>query len=60
MTPAADCRHCQEAMDESHYLTNIVPQDFNNNSGCDLQSGDSVEIPHQLNHPIIHYTLIDE
>ena len=33
MTPAADCKNCQSAMDDSHYLTNIVPQDFNNNSG---------------------------
>ena len=33
MTPAGDCKHSQEAMDDSHYLTNIVPQDLNNNSG---------------------------
>ena len=33
MTPAADCKHCQSAMDDSHYLTNIVPQDFDNNGG---------------------------
>ena len=33
MTPAADCKHCQTAMDDSHYLTNIVPQDSDNNSG---------------------------
>lgn len=33
MTPAGDCKHCQDAMDDTHYLTNIVPQDFKNNSG---------------------------
>ena len=32
MTPAGDCKDCQDSMDNSHYLTNIVPQDFNNNS----------------------------
>ena len=33
MTPAGDCKHDQDAMDDSHYLTNILPQDFDNNSG---------------------------
>lgn len=33
MTPAGDCKHCQGAMDDTFYLTNIVPQDFDNNSG---------------------------
>lgn len=33
MAPAADCKHSQEAMDDTFYLTNIVPQDLANNSG---------------------------
>ena len=31
MVPAADCKHSQAAMDDTFYLTNIVPQDMANN-----------------------------
>lgn len=33
MIPAADCKHSQISMDDSFYLTNIVPQDIYNNAG---------------------------
>lgn len=33
MIPAADCKHSQISMDDSFYLTNIVPQDVHNNAG---------------------------
>ena len=33
MVPAADCKHSQHSMDDSFYLTNIVPQDIHNNAG---------------------------
>lgn len=33
MAPAGDCKDSQEAMDDTFYLTNIVPQDMTNNSG---------------------------
>lgn len=39
MAPAGDCKHSQEAMDDTFYLTNIVPQDLANNNGyyvCEL------------------------
>lgn len=32
MTPAGDCKHCQSSMDQTFYLTNIVPQDPQHNS----------------------------
>ncbi|XP_071478777.1 nuclease EXOG, mitochondrial-like [Diadema antillarum] len=31
MAPAADCKYSQDAMDETFYLTNILPQDIDNN-----------------------------
>lgn len=33
MAPAGDFKYSQEAMDDSFYLTNIVPQDIDNNNG---------------------------
>jgi len=33
MEIAADCNHSQGAMDDTFFLTNIVPQDADNNSG---------------------------
>ena len=33
MAPAGNHRHSQDCMDNTFYLTNIVPQDFSNNSG---------------------------
>ena len=33
MVPAADCKHSQLSMDESFFLTNVVPQDIDNNGG---------------------------
>ena len=33
MAPAGNYKHCQKSMDDTFYLTNIVPQDFDNNSG---------------------------
>ena len=33
MAPAGNCKHSQDAMDDTFYLTNVVPQDFDNNSG---------------------------
>ncbi|KAG7167754.1 nuclease EXOG, mitochondrial-like [Homarus americanus] len=33
MTPAGDNKMSQESMDETFYLTNIVPQNFENNGG---------------------------
>lgn len=33
MAPAGDCKHSQDAMDDTFYLTNIVPQDTANNNG---------------------------
>lgn len=32
MAPAADSRASQSAMDETFYMTNVVPQDRDNNS----------------------------
>ncbi|EDO41220.1 predicted protein, partial [Nematostella vectensis] len=32
MAPAADCRFDQQAMSETFFLSNVVPQDLNNNS----------------------------
>ena len=32
MTPAGDCKHSQSSMDQTFYLTNIVPQDPLHNS----------------------------
>ena len=33
MVPAADCKHSQLSMDESFFLTNVIPQDIDNNGG---------------------------
>lgn len=33
MAPAGNNKHDQTAMDETFYLTNILPQDIENNSG---------------------------
>ncbi|KAK4313495.1 hypothetical protein Pmani_015157 [Petrolisthes manimaculis] len=33
MSPAGDCKNSQASMDETFYLSNILPQDFNNNGG---------------------------
>lgn len=33
MAPAGNYKHSQENMNDTFYLTNIVPQDFDNNSG---------------------------
>ena len=33
MAPAGDNKHCQDSMKDTFLLTNIVPQDFNNNGG---------------------------
>ena len=33
MAPAGNYKHCQNSMDDTFYLTNIVPQDMDNNSG---------------------------
>ena len=33
MVPAGDCKHSQHSMDESFFLTHIVPQDIDNNGG---------------------------
>ena len=33
MAPAGDNKHCQESMKDTFYLTNIVPQDLDNNGG---------------------------
>ncbi len=34
MAPAADMKWSADAMDDSHYLTNICPQDHSINGGC--------------------------
>lgn len=33
MAPAGDNKHCQASMSDTFYLTNIVPQDIDNNGG---------------------------
>jgi len=33
MAPAGDNKHCQDSMNDTFYLTNIVPQDMDNNGG---------------------------
>jgi nuclease EXOG len=33
MAPAGDNKHCQHSMNDTFYLTNIVPQDMDNNGG---------------------------
>jgi len=33
MAPAGDNKHCQDSMKDTFFLTNIVPQDINNNGG---------------------------
>ena len=33
MAPAGDNKHCQQSMRDTFYLTNIVPQDMDNNGG---------------------------
>ena len=33
MAPAGDNKHCQQSMKDTFYLTNIVPQDIDNNGG---------------------------
>lgn len=33
MAPAGNYKSCQKSMDDTFYLTNILPQDFDNNSG---------------------------
>ena len=33
MAPAGNYKHSQQAMDDTFFLTNIVPQDIKNNSG---------------------------
>ncbi len=33
MAPAGNYKHCQNSMNDTFYLTNIVPQNMDNNSG---------------------------
>jgi len=33
MAPAGDNKHCQDSMNDTFYLTNVVPQDLDNNGG---------------------------
>lgn len=33
MAPAGNYKSCQKSMDDTFYLTNILPQDIDNNSG---------------------------
>ena len=33
MAPAGNYKSCQKSMNDTFYLTNILPQDFDNNSG---------------------------
>ena len=51
MVPAADCKHSQVSMDESFFLTNVVPQDIDNNGGymvCELV----VQEPYSISSPL--------
>ena len=40
MAPAGNYKHSQESMDDTFYLTNIVPQDIDNNGGLVVYAGD--------------------